>query len=55
MKAYDCMENNFIWADMKALGFDDHIIILARGLVENATSKVYINGRFMESIELERG
>lgn len=40
---------------MAAIGFHPHIILLAKGLVENAESKVHINGRFTKSIALGRG
>lgn len=55
MKAYDRVKHSFIWAVMKALGYDPHMIMLAKGLVENAASKVHVNGRFTNPIELERG
>lgn len=40
---------------MRAMGFDEHIITLAKGLVEQVESKVHINGRFTQAIALERG
>lgn len=54
-KAYDCVEHTFIWDTMKSLGFAPHIIQLAQGLVEQAESKVHINGLFTPAIALERG
>lgn len=40
---------------MRAMGFAEHLVKLAIGLVEKAESKVHINSRFIESIKLERG
>lgn len=55
MKAYDWVEHSFIWAIMQAMGYHPHLIKLAKGLVENAESKVHVNGYFTNSISLERG
>lgn len=55
MKAYDRIEHLFIWETMKKLEYNPHLIKLARGLVENVESKVHVNGRFTDSIKLDRG
>lgn len=55
LKAYDKVEHIFIWETMLAMGFDEKVVRLAKGLVEQAQSKVHINGKFMAPIELERG
>lgn len=40
---------------MTTMGFHPHIIMLAKGLVEGAQSKVQINGHFTKPIDLKRG
>lgn len=55
MKACDCVEHIFIWEIMAAMGFHEHLIKLAKGLVEKAESKVHVNGFFIEPIKLDQG
>lgn len=55
MKAYDRVKHSFIWPVMQVMGFNKHLIKLARGLVETTESKVHINRQFTESIKLKRG
>lgn len=55
MKASNRIEHLFIWETMKRLGYNSHLIRLAKGLVENAESKVHVNGWFTKSIKLDMG
>lgn len=55
LKEYDRVEHIFIWDTMLAMGFDKKIMQLAKGLVEQANSKVHVNGRFTTPISLKRG
>ncbi|KAL3684212.1 hypothetical protein R1sor_002234 [Riccia sorocarpa] len=56
VKAYDRVNYNFLWSVLATMGFGDHFISLLKGLVENATSVVHLNGAFIdEGLEAGNG
>jgi hypothetical protein len=54
-KAFDRVNHTYIWETMARLGFGDHFILLVKGLLTNATSRVFVNGSFTSEILLQQG
>lgn len=54
-KAYDRVDHSFLWAVLGAMGFDEQVITLVRGLVEQTQSKVHFNESFTKPINQQRG
>jgi hypothetical protein len=55
VKAYDRVENNFLWGTMEAMGFCTKFIRLVQGLALLGTTKIHFNGIFTDAIQLGRG
>ncbi|KAL3679838.1 hypothetical protein R1sor_022794 [Riccia sorocarpa] len=55
VKAYDRVNHNYVWRVLDTMGFGSQFITLLKGLVENATSVVHLNGAFTRDVQLERG
>lgn len=55
VKAFDCVGHAYLWATMARLGLGADFIHLVQGLVCGATSRLHVNGTFLEDIELTRG
>lgn len=53
-KAFDRVENAFIWAVLERIGLGGTFLKLVQGL-RMASSKVHVNGRFIEEVLLTRG
>ncbi|KAL3689125.1 hypothetical protein R1sor_015434 [Riccia sorocarpa] len=54
-KAYDRVSHEYLWKTMEALGIDEKFILLTRGLVEGAQSKIHAMGMFSKEFPLGRG
>ncbi|KAL2635683.1 hypothetical protein R1flu_007162 [Riccia fluitans] len=54
-KAYDRVNHKYLWQVMETAGFDPKVIQLTKGLVEGSTSKIHVNGRFLQEFPIERG
>ncbi|KAL3690434.1 hypothetical protein R1sor_016743 [Riccia sorocarpa] len=54
-KAYDRVDHSYLWETMAAMGFDEKFFSLTQGLVQGSTSKIHVNGKFSEDIQIQRG
>lgn len=54
-KAFNLVEHAYIWVVLSKIGLGGHFLLLVKGLLAQATSKVHINGRFTEAIPVIRG
>jgi hypothetical protein len=54
-KAYDRVENFYMWEIMEQVGFSTEFIKLVQGLVLPGTAKVHFNGLFTPRFPLQRG
>jgi hypothetical protein len=55
LKAYDRVENNFLWGTLEAMGLSPTVIQLVKGLSLQGTTRVHFNGIFTDAIKLGRG
>lgn len=54
-KDFNRVEHPYIWVVLERIGLDSTFLMLVKGLLEDATSKVHINGLFIEEIPITRG
>lgn len=54
-KAFNRMEHEYIWAVLTKKGLGGTILLLAKGLLARAVSKVHVNGHFTQEIPITRG
>lgn len=50
-KAFDRLDFKYIWATLTKMGLGGTFLTLVRGLIQNATTKIHINGLFPEEIK----
>lgn len=54
-KAFDRVEHPYIWAVLTKIGLGGTFLMLVKGLLVGAISKVHVNGRFTKEIPITRG
>lgn len=54
-KAFDWVDHTFLWEALAKIGLGEKFIVLAKGLVLGATSKIHTNGMFSEEIQVGWG
>lgn len=54
-KVFDRVEHQYIFVVLERIGLKGTFLKLVRGLLLVATSKVHVNGRLMEEIDIMRG
>lgn len=51
-KAFDIIARMYLWCALEAVGLGGRFLMLVQGLLEGASSKIHINGKFSEEIDL---
>ncbi|KAL3688015.1 hypothetical protein R1sor_014324 [Riccia sorocarpa] len=54
-KAYDRLLPDFLWETMAILGFSEKIVVLLRGLQEEAETRILLNGTLLPSFKVGKG
>lgn len=54
-KAFDHVEHPYIWVVLEWIGLGGTFLMLVKGLLHGAISKVHVNGSFAYKISITRG
>lgn len=54
-KAFDRVEHEYIWAVLTKMGLGGKFLMLIKGLLSRAVSKVHVNGHFTQEIPITKG
>lgn len=54
-KAFDRVEHNYIFVILEKIGLGGTFLMLVKGLLTGAISKVHVNGRFTVEIKISHG